>query len=159
MVGRPRTAKDYASGQRNPIHWGLMADGNLTQEEAEALIAMEKVRAAEEDYSYPRPGDKLTIPLTSKDKREMFLLDISRARIDLAKVSYQNRARQVVVLLRLDLAGPPIETRMVKRSLVRISMYIGRGSVTSGRFQLHWTSFQTRRIYSRHTKASFNVAT
>ncbi|MBM3727270.1 MAG: hypothetical protein FJW40_17830 [Acidobacteria bacterium] len=83
-----------------------MADGNLTQEEAEALIAMEKVRAAEEDYSYPRPGDKLTIPLTSKDKREMFLLDISRARIDLAKVSYQNRARQVVVLLRLDLAGP-----------------------------------------------------
>jgi hypothetical protein len=84
-----------------------MADSNLSQQEADALIAMEKVRAAEEDYLYPGPGEKLVIPLTCPDKRETFLLDISRGRIDLAKVTYQNRARQVVVLLRLDLAGPP----------------------------------------------------
>jgi hypothetical protein len=84
-----------------------MADSNLTQEEADALIAMEKVRAVDEDYWYPGPGEKLVIPLTSTNKREAFLLDISRGRIDLTKVTYQNRARQIVVLLRLDLGGPP----------------------------------------------------
>lgn len=84
-----------------------MADSNLTQDAADALIAMEKVRATDDSYLYPGPGDKLTIPLTSTDGREAFLLDISRGRIDLAKVTYQNRARQVVILLRLDIAGPP----------------------------------------------------
>ena len=47
------------------------------------------------------------IPLVSADAREKFLLDIYRGKIDLCKVTYQNRARQVVVLVRLDLGGRP----------------------------------------------------
>jgi hypothetical protein len=43
----------------------------------------------------------------SNDKRENFLLDIRRGRIDLLKATYQNRARQTVVLVRLDLGGAP----------------------------------------------------
>lgn len=35
------------------------------------------------------------------------MLDLSRGRIDLRKIKMQNRARQVVVLVRLDLAGAP----------------------------------------------------
>ena len=35
------------------------------------------------------------------------MLDVRRGRIDLAKVTHQNRARQVVILARLDLGGPP----------------------------------------------------
>jgi len=82
-----------------------MADMNLTQVEADALIAMEKHRANEEQHQFPMGGQGLILPLQSSDKREPFLLDISRGRIDLAKVKMQNRARQVVVLVRLDLAG------------------------------------------------------
>jgi hypothetical protein len=45
--------------------------------------------------------------LQSPDAREEFLLDISRARIDLVRAKFQNRARKVIVLLRLDLGGAP----------------------------------------------------
>ena len=52
-------------------------------------------------------GQSLVLPLQSADKREQFLLDLSRGRIDLLKVKMQNRGRQVVVLVRLDLGGAP----------------------------------------------------
>lgn len=83
-----------------------MADLDLTQSEADALITMEKVRADDSTYDYPQAGGKLTLGITSRDKREAFILDISRGRIDLAKGTYQNRARQVIPLVRLDFGGP-----------------------------------------------------
>lgn len=84
-----------------------MAETNLTQAEADALIAMEKHRVDEEHHLFPSGGQGLTVQLQSPDNRELFLLDLSRGRIDLAKVKLQNRARQVVVLVRIDLAGGP----------------------------------------------------
>ncbi len=84
-----------------------MAEPNLSQTEADALIAMEKHREDDARHAFPLPGGSLTVPLVSADRREQFLLDISRGRIDLAKVKMQNRARQVIVLVRLDLAGAP----------------------------------------------------
>ncbi len=82
-----------------------MAAINLTQAEADALIAMEKRRANEERSYFPMSGESLVLPLQSPDRREQFLLDLSRGHIDLLKVKMQNRGRQVVVLVRLDLAG------------------------------------------------------
>ena len=79
----------------------------LTQAEADALVAMTKRRADERRYDYPFAGERVTVPLVSIDHRESFLLDLRRARIDLVKGTYQNRARQVVVLVRLDFGGPP----------------------------------------------------
>jgi hypothetical protein len=84
-----------------------LADINLTQAEADALIEMEKCRADEKDYLFPRPGERISIPLTSPDKRENFMLDVTRAQIKLTKATYQNRARQAIILMRLDLDGPP----------------------------------------------------
>ena len=84
-----------------------MADLYLTQAEADALIAMEKHRVNEDRHDFPMAGDSLTLPLQSSDKREQFSLDISRGRIDLLRGKYQNRARQVIVLVRLDLGGRP----------------------------------------------------
>jgi hypothetical protein len=84
-----------------------MADINLTQAEADALIAMEKHRANEERADFPMGGQSVVVPLQSADRREQFLLDLSRGRIDLLKVKMQNRGRQVVVLVRLDLGGAP----------------------------------------------------
>lgn len=84
-----------------------MADIDITQAEADALIAMEKHRADDKDCIFPEPGGRLAIALTSLDKRENFVLDITRAQIKLTKATYQNRARQAIILMRLDIDGPP----------------------------------------------------
>jgi hypothetical protein len=84
-----------------------MADGLLAQEEADELIAMEKHRADEDVYDFPSPGRGISIPLLAADERETFVLDLYRGRIDLHKATYQTRGRSVIVLVRLDLSGPP----------------------------------------------------
>lgn len=83
-----------------------MAEINLTQQEADALIEMEKHKVNDDKWLFPSNGI-VTIPLISADKREDFLLDIRRARIDLSKGTYQNRAHQVVILVRLDFGTKP----------------------------------------------------
>jgi hypothetical protein len=84
-----------------------MAEINLTQTEADTLIAMEKHRIDDNRWKYPDFRGSITIPLMSADKRENFLLDVSRGKIDLTKGTYQNRSRQVIVLVRLDFGGQP----------------------------------------------------
>jgi len=84
-----------------------MADINLTQDEVDLLIAMKKFKVDDDKWDYPGLGGSVTIPLVSEDKRENFLLDIYRGRIDLSKGTYQNRSRQVVLLVRLDFGGQP----------------------------------------------------
>jgi len=82
-----------------------MSEIMLAQAEADELIKLEKYRENDDFYEYPSLGGKITIPLISADKREAFLLDISRGRIDLLKGTYQNRARQSIALVRLDFGG------------------------------------------------------
>lgn len=84
-----------------------MADTNLAQTEANALLAMEKHRANEAESDFPMRRESMSLPLHALDKHEQFFLDLSRGRIDLHKVKMQNRARQVIVLARLDLGGAP----------------------------------------------------
>lgn len=84
-----------------------MAELDLTQEEAEALLAMEKHRADEVLYAYPGMGGFVRIPLRSADQRESFSLDIRRGRLVLEKGTYQTRARRAVILARLDFGGAP----------------------------------------------------
>ncbi|HWB53129.1 MAG TPA: hypothetical protein VG722_03020 [Tepidisphaeraceae bacterium] len=84
-----------------------MADINLTQDEANKLMAMEKHAVDDKDWLFPGPGTRIAIPLMSTDKRENFMLDVTRAQIKLAKATYQNRARVAIILMRLDLDGPP----------------------------------------------------
>lgn len=84
-----------------------MPEINLMQSEADALLAMEKHRLDDACYDFPPPGDSLNILLQSPDHREQFLLDIRKRQIDLLRGTCQNRARNVVVLARLDFGGPP----------------------------------------------------
>jgi len=94
-----------------------MPDIDLIQEEADGLIAMAKFRFNNDVSDYPGMGGVLTVPLISQDRREHFLLDISRGRIDLLKGKYQSRGRQVVVLVRVPGrahslgGGSPLQTR------------------------------------------------
>jgi hypothetical protein len=84
-----------------------VADIDITQAEADLLIAMEKHYLDARQLGFPNPGERLTIPLSSSDRREHFLLDVTRVRIKLTKATFQNRARQAVVLMRLDIDGSP----------------------------------------------------
>ena len=86
-----------------------MTEINLTQIEADRLIALEKHFSPENNklLDYPSLGGKLTVPLFCIDKRESFHLDITRGYIALTKSTKQLRGRQVIPLLRLDLGGPP----------------------------------------------------
>lgn len=80
---------------------------DLTQAEADALFALEKVALDETTYDFPGAGDAVRVPLQSRDRREDFLLDVRRGRIDVSKATIQNRARVIVVLARLDLGTHP----------------------------------------------------
>lgn len=79
----------------------------LTQQEADYLISIPKTRIDNSEYSIPLPGEILKIPIKSIDRREQFIFDINRGRIRLSKCTYQSRARITVVLVRLDVDGPP----------------------------------------------------
>lgn len=84
-----------------------MTDPKITQAEADALMKMEKHRSDDTQWDYPDLGRHVTIPLTSADRREPFLLDLRKGSINLTKGTYQTRARQIVILARLDFGGAP----------------------------------------------------
>jgi len=84
-----------------------MSETSLTQAEADALIRLPKKKTGNENWSYPPLGGSIAIPLISVDKREEFILDISRGQINLVRGKYQNRARHIFVLARLDFGGSP----------------------------------------------------
>jgi hypothetical protein len=80
---------------------------DLTQAEADELMAMPKRATDDRTQQFPSLGGKLVLKLESIDKSEDFLLDVTRSRMDFARITYQNRGRVVVVLKRLDLSGSP----------------------------------------------------
>jgi len=84
-----------------------MPEIHLSQAEAEALMAMEKHAADGSVWNYGGLTGRMAIPLVSADGREHVCLDIYRGRLNLAKGHYQNRARQAVILARLDFGGAP----------------------------------------------------
>lgn len=79
---------------------------DLTQAEADALLAMEKHYSGDAKCVFPSLGGSLRLELHSKDRRESFNLDITRSRAVLTKETFQTRARKTVILVRLDIDGP-----------------------------------------------------
>jgi hypothetical protein len=79
----------------------------LSQSEADTLLALEKHRTSDDRTPLPDLGGKVSVRLASLDKREEFLLDVNRSYISLEKVTYQTRTRQIFILARLDLNGAP----------------------------------------------------
>ena len=83
----------------------MMADIELTQAEADDLIKAPKVKVDDSPWMYSGQGDSLRIPLTSEDRRENFMLDISRGRIEVIRGKYQMRGHHIIILVRLDFGG------------------------------------------------------
>jgi len=84
-----------------------MSNIDLLQGDADNLISMQKYPLDNNDWVFPSPGGMIKIPLTSLDGRENFILDVNRNIINLTKITYQNRARVIYQLVRLDLNGSP----------------------------------------------------
>lgn len=84
-----------------------MTGTDLPQAEADELIALEKRKISDRIWNYPGGGERVAIPIVSLDGREEFFFDLSRGSINLQKGKYQNRARNIVVLVRLDFGGGP----------------------------------------------------
>ena len=79
----------------------------ISQEEANRLLQISKVREDENEYTFPSLGGNLRIPLSSIDKKEEFSLDIGRSCIKLIKNKYQTRVHKNIVLVRIDIGGSP----------------------------------------------------
>ncbi len=78
-----------------------------TQQEADALLALEKHDLEKEQFSFPGLGGSIRIPLWSEDKHEEFMLDVTRGYIKLEKNTFQTRSRKTIILARLDIDGSP----------------------------------------------------
>jgi hypothetical protein len=79
---------------------------DLPQHEADQLLAMAKRRTSDAPYRLPPQRGKLTIPLEDLSGREAFILDLARGGISLERRTYQTRARQTVILARIDFGAP-----------------------------------------------------
>ena len=78
----------------------------VTQQEADFLLKMEKIKVDDNEWALPLGGKKLSIPLLSKDKKEKFVLDANSSQLCLTKLTLQNRARDTIILCRLDIGVP-----------------------------------------------------
>ena len=138
-----------------------MADIDINQAEADALIVMEK-RCADErqQWLFPAPGDRIVIALTSLDKREHFMLDVTRAQIKLTKATYQNRARQALVLMRCwTLTVRRTEIPTGPKSRVPTYILTEKVSVTNGPSRPPSIAIPTQRTCFPPAKLSRSTAT
>ena len=134
-----------------------MGYGMFTQSEADALIAMRKVFEQATTIMLP-PGSDQSHELVGGDGRERFALDLSRSSLRLTKVKHQTRARQVVVLVRLDVDGAP-HTNPDGRGWMGItSICTERTLKTNGRFRLTLRGSATFQISSKPLWSSVATA-
>jgi hypothetical protein len=84
-----------------------MSELTLTDAEADRLVRLKKQFSPRVDRIPLGPGIHDTLKAVSLDVREDFLLDLDRPQIKPGKATFQCRCRDVVILLRLDLNGPP----------------------------------------------------
>ena len=81
---------------------------DLLQTEADHLLAMPKHLDGQQVISFGRTESfNAEYSLYSSDRRELFLLDLERGERRRARLKFQTRARKIVVLARLDIAGRP----------------------------------------------------
>jgi hypothetical protein len=82
-------------------------NSDLTQNEADTLLRLDKYRMNDDAVPMPDLGKKLSLELQSMDKRENFKLDVNRSFVSISKLTLQTRGRVMVVLARLDIDGAP----------------------------------------------------
>lgn len=84
-----------------------MADHNIPEAEAAALLTMDKITASSEPVELPDLGGRTDMPFVSTDRREEFVVSFTRSSISLEKRNHHMRGRKIIGLARLDVDGPP----------------------------------------------------
>lgn len=80
----------------------------ITQGEVDRLLKMVKKIINGGIINFPTPGDYSQIEIVSVNGKEKFLIDINRkGKIKISKCTYQERYRKDIILLRIDIDGPP----------------------------------------------------
>ena len=77
----------------------------ITQQEADILLKMEKIKVDNQCWIFPSGGEKISVSLQSKNNKEKFLLDVNTSCLSLSKLTLQNRTRETIILCRLDLGA------------------------------------------------------
>lgn len=85
------------------MYVGIYMARLVTQEEAEKLLKIEKIKIDNKEWTLPFGGNKISVPLQSKNKKEKFMLDANTSRYCLKKLTLQNRTRETIILCRLDI--------------------------------------------------------
>jgi len=75
---------------------------SLTQAEADYLMQLEKLFTSDDPLVLGAGPLKFVRTLTSKDGREQFLLDVYQGSLSLKKYTFQERARAIIPLVRVD---------------------------------------------------------
>lgn len=96
----------------------------LTQAEYDRLLSLPKWFESDRVLSI-NLGEKRVIELGCEDAREKFLLDLHRGRRRLSKMTYNNRVRTTIELVRLDLDGRP-HTNPDGRRIGRTHLHVFR---------------------------------
>lgn len=84
-----------------------MAKLELSQAEADALLAMEKFSTSSTPVRLPGLGGRLELNFRDISHQEDFAINFTRSSILLEKRNHHLRGRRVIGLARLDLDGPP----------------------------------------------------
>lgn len=80
----------------------------LTQREIDNLLNMLKNLETKGLFVFPNQGTSKKIDISSLDGKNKFIIDINRkGKIKASKCTYQKRYRKDIILLRLDIDGPP----------------------------------------------------
>jgi len=95
----------------------------LSQAEADLLLRMEKRAREEREYNLPGLGKRLNVPIESFDGREHFHLDLFRGRVSLHRRTFQHRARQTVILARLDFNSPHLNPDGIQVGVPHLHLY------------------------------------
>ena len=75
---------------------------SLTQDEADYLMQLEKKFTSNDPLILGAGPLKFVRTLISRDGREQFLLDVHRGSLSLKKYTFQERARAIIPLVRVD---------------------------------------------------------
>ena len=84
-----------------------MSPTELSQSEADRLLAIEKVRVSDEPMRFPMARRKAEAALRSVNGKDEFILSVILGVVKFPRFTIQLRTRQSVVLARLDMHGPP----------------------------------------------------
>lgn len=99
---------------------------SLTQAEADYLMQLEKKFTSDDPLVLGAGPLKFVRTLISEDGREQFLLDVHRGRLSLKKYTFQERARVIIPLARVDAGktlrhtNPDPDARVIEGSHIHI---------------------------------------